>query len=189
MLGGALFFSRKLFTCDITAFSFFAQNTVEREPSPKFLKRHISIPMKNKYTNIHWATSNGRAKNGRIFFCVFCNRKTSLGGPDQKFWKCHNGIPIENNYTQLHWATNNRRGKHREFIFCLFFTKRPSWGGEWVQNYKNFIKAHPSGIHIPCFIRLQIIEGKKNLLCFCKKKTFGGRGWVQNFENIIMAYP
>ena len=85
MLGGALFFSRRLFTCDITAFSFFAQNTVGREQSPKCLKRHIGIPIKNKHTNIHRATSNGRGKKWANFFCDFRKRETSLGGLDQKF--------------------------------------------------------------------------------------------------------
>ena len=36
---------------------------------PKFAKRHMDIPIRNKYTNFHWATRNEFPKDtGQFFF-------------------------------------------------------------------------------------------------------------------------
>ena len=81
MLGGALFFSRRLFTCDITAFFLcFLQKKLGGKGGlgQKFVKRHNGIPIRNNYTRFHEATSIGRGKN--FFFVYFSKKNENLGG-------------------------------------------------------------------------------------------------------------
>ena len=84
MLGGALFFSRRLFTCDITAFfCVFCKKKLGGKGGlgQKFVKRHNGIPIRNNYTRFHEATSIGRGKKvGDIFSIFFKEKKNNLGG-------------------------------------------------------------------------------------------------------------
>ena len=59
---------------------FFAKKKVRRGGlAPKCVKRHNGLPLRNKYTMFHWATSDGRGKKIREKFFVFFFSKNPVG--------------------------------------------------------------------------------------------------------------
>ena len=112
---GRFFFSRRLFTCDITAFfCVFCKKKLGGKGGlgQKFVKRHNGIPIRNNYTRFHEATSIGRGK--KKIFCIFFKekrKKNKLGGGSPKKIKTANSLGHKEYVYQVSLTYDDGKGK------------------------------------------------------------------------------